>query len=128
MFQFERCYKEHEIDDVSPTRVVSDEDRSGFKEALCELQNSLAISRFSLFDCSGHISHGFSLQLITELTNNVQFIYDLDYLTSKFSFSSVNQAINLLEIVQELFNDIPQFESVIAHARDSIAGKLSRMI
>ena len=84
--------------------------------------------QFSLFDCSGHISHGFSLQLITELTNNVQFIYDLDYFTSKFSFSSVNQAINVLEIVQELFNDIPQFESVIAHARDSIAGKISRMI
>ena len=46
-----------------------------FEEALCELQNTLTSSTFTLFDCSGHISHGFSSQLITELTSNVQFIF-----------------------------------------------------
>ena len=46
-----------------------------FQEALCELQNTLTSSTFTLFDCSGHISHGFSSQLITELTSNVQFIF-----------------------------------------------------
>jgi hypothetical protein len=78
-----------------------------------------------LFDCSGQISHGFSSQLITELTNNVQFIFYLDYLISEFSFSSVNHAISVLEVVQELFHDIPQFESVVAHARSGIATKMS---
>ena len=37
VFQFEQCYKEHEIDDVSPTRVVSDEDRSDFNVVFSDL-------------------------------------------------------------------------------------------
>jgi hypothetical protein len=124
VFEFEEFCKK-QVDDSSPTRVVSDEDRSDFEEALHELQNTLASSGFNLFDCSGQISHDFSSQLITELTNNVQFIFDLDYLISEFSFSSVNHAISVLEVVQELFHDIPQFESVVAHARSGIATKMS---
>lgn len=124
VFDFERetCKEE---DATTAFREITSEDRSDFKEALFELQTSLTSHGYYLFDSSGSISHGFSLQLIVDLTNNLQSIYDLGYLISKFPFSCVHHAICVLEIVQELFHDVPEIDQMIANARSGIDNNIS---
>ena len=59
------------------------------------------------------VSHGFSLQLISEVVNNCENIFTIEDVLTNFPVFSVRNAIRILEVIQELFLDIPSLEDTL---------------
>ena len=92
------------------TRHVTDDDRTCLKEALQEVQLSLAVSAgVTLFDSSGLITHGFSDNIIESITLNCHKIFNIYDLMEYGFISSIHLALVVLKCV-EVFNEI--FEDV----------------
>ena len=62
-------------------REVTTEERATLKEALCEVLNDMKMEGLSLDESS---SHGFSMQLIEDITNNCETIFTVQDLTVNF--------------------------------------------
>ena len=89
------------------TRHVTDDDRTCLKEALQEVQLSLAVSAgVTLFDSSGLITHGFSDNIIESITLNCDKIFNIHDLMEYGFISSIHLALVVLEVFNEIFEDV----------------------
>ena len=89
------------------TRHVTDDDRTCLKEALQEVQLSLAVSAgVTLFDSSGLITHGFSDNIIESITLNCYKIFNIHDLMEYGFISSIHLALVVLEVFNEIFEDV----------------------
>lgn len=88
-------------------REVTPEDRIILKEALCEVCNDMRVEGLSLDNSS---SHGFSMQLIEDITSNCVTIFTVPDLICNFPVFSISNSLRILEVIQEVFMDIPNLE------------------
>ena len=92
-------------------REVTPEDRVTLKEALCEVRNDMGAEGLSLDNSS---SHGFSMQLIEDITNNCETIFTVQDLICNFPVFSISNCLRILEVIQEVFMDIPDLEETLS--------------
>ena len=59
-------------------------------------------------------SHGFSEQLISDMVSKCSDIFTIEDVLSNFPVFSVGAALHILEILQEIFLDIPNLEKMLA--------------
>ena len=59
-------------------------------------------------------SHGFSRQLIDDVVKNCDCIFTVEDILSNFPVFSVGNALRILEVIQGLFQDIPNLEETLA--------------
>lgn len=59
-------------------------------------------------------SHGFSEQLISYVVNKCTNIFTVEDVLGNFPVFSVGDALQILEIIQEIFLDIPNLEKMLA--------------
>ncbi len=71
-------------------RVVTEDDRTCLKEALHEVQLSLAVCSGVTFDSSGLITHGFSDNVIESITFNCEKIFSIHDLMEYGFISSIH--------------------------------------
>ena len=88
-------------------REVTPEDRIKLKEALCEVRNDMGVEGLSLDKSS---SHGFSMELIEDITSNCETIFTVQDLISNFPVFSISNSLRVLEVIQEVFMDIPNLK------------------
>ena len=92
-------------------RNVTEDDRDTLKEALHEVLADMSHEGLSLNQSS---SHGFSKELIEDIVKNCQQIFTVEGLLNNFPVFSLTNALRVLEVVQEVFMDIPNFEETLA--------------
>lgn len=86
------------------TRALSPYDQNDLKLVLLELQSRFSAKSASFFDATA--SHGFTDQLVDDIVTNATRIFTFGYLQQNFSIYSTKHAMDVLEVVQELFEDI----------------------
>ena len=91
-------------------RSVTSDDKHDVKVALMEVL-SQSIELCSIDSTS---THGFSPQLVDDISNNCAIIFSVKDITKNFPVFSLKDAIKILEVIQEIFFDIPNFEDTIA--------------
>ena len=97
--------------DTVKQREVTKDDRNTLKEALHEVLANIKHEGLSLDQSS---SHGSSTELIEDIAKHCQQIFTVEHLMANFPFFSTSNALSVLEIVQEVFIDIPNFEETSA--------------
>ena len=93
-----------------PTRNVTAKDRLDLQSALEEVFQEI---KFQSLAIDESVSHGFSPQLISEVVNNCENIFTIEDVLTNFPVFSVRNAIRILEVIQELFLDIPSLEDTL---------------
>jgi len=66
--------------------------------------NDMRVEGLSLGKSS---SHGFSMQLIDDIKNNCETIFTVQDLMCNFPAFSIPNSLRILEVIQEVFMDIP---------------------
>ena len=89
------------------TRVVSDSDKEDLKEALTELVEGGSHNAFGAVSC-----HGFSTELVTDVINNSHRLFTIKDVFECLPVYSVDHSFKILELIQEIFEDIPNFDNV----------------
>lgn len=102
---FEMCIEPQGNVVQALTRTVDEEEKSTLYNALKEYQGSLSSGSALLFDSNS--THGFSDELILDITKNCPSIFTIDDVQSKLPVFSLEHAKNILIIMQEIFEDIP---------------------
>ena len=92
------------------TRPVSNQDKIDLTDSLKEVQDSL-IRRQALFD--GVSCHGFSDQLVQDVVANCHQLFTLVDILELCPVFSIHHALRVLEIIQEVFLDIPSFDNIM---------------
>ena len=90
------------------SRTLTDIDENDLRLALLELQCQLSVKSGSFFDPNS--SHGFTEQLVDDIVKDASNIFSMEYLQDHFSMYSTQYVADVLEVFQELFEDIPDFE------------------
>ena len=72
-----------------------------------ELRSKLSAYGTSFFEPTA--SHGFSEQVVEDIVENASTIFTLDNLQESFSIYCTQHVMDVLEVFQELFEDIPDF-------------------
>ena len=85
------------------TRPVSDEDKSDLKGALAELQEMMART-------NKYCGRGFSSQLVNDVIQNCVQIFAVGDIIQTCPVFCIDHALQILEVVQEIFLDIPNFD------------------
>ena len=88
-------------------RTLSNEDKNDLTLALQELQKRYSANSSSLFEPT--VSHGFTNELVDDIVRNSTNIFSSDYLQNNFFIYSTQHVMDILEVFQELFEDIPNF-------------------
>lgn len=91
-------------------RKVTPQERETLKEALYEVLYDLRAEGPALDDSS---SHGFSIQLIEDVTRNCESIFSLQDLLTSYPVFSTSNALRILEVIQEVFMDIPNLDETL---------------
>jgi hypothetical protein len=60
------------------------------------------------------LSHGFSTQLIEDIVNKCANLFTVSDILETCAIYSVGHALQILEIMQEVFLDIPNFDETIS--------------
>ena len=89
------------------TRNLTATDKTDLRLALLEMQSELSTRSGSFFDSVS--SHGFTERLVDDIVKASSNIFSFEYLQQNFSIYSTQHAMDVLEIFQELFEDIPDF-------------------
>ena len=55
-------------------------------------------------------SHGFTEELVDDIVKNAASIFTFEYMQQNFSVYSTHPMMDVLEVLQELFKDIPDYE------------------
>lgn len=76
-----------------------------------EVVTSIEMQGLSIGNTS---SHGFSEQLISDMVSKCSDIFTIEDVLSNFPVFSVGAALHILEILQEIFLDIPSLEKMLA--------------
>lgn len=92
-------------------REVTQEDRETLKEALCEVLQDMKDQGLAMDESS---SHGFSMQLIEDVCKKCETVFTIQDLLARFPVYSSSNALRVLEVIQEVFMDIPNFEESLA--------------
>lgn len=87
------------------SRPVSNQDKADLKAALIELQERMTNTK-----CCGQV---FSSQLVEDVTQNCNHIFTVHDIVNTCPVFSVDHALKILEIIQEIFLDIPNFDESI---------------
>ena len=100
------------VEDSSNVKVrkVTPQERETLKEALYEVLYDLRAEGPALDDS---YSHGFSIQLIEDVTRNCESIFNLQDLLTGFPVFSTSNALRILEVIQEVFMDIPNLDETL---------------
>lgn len=93
------------------TREVTMHDRQDLHDALKEVCDSMKMQGLCI-DYSS--SHGFSEQLMRDVVSKCSDIFSIEDVLSNFPVFSVGDALQILEIMQEIFLDIPNLEETLA--------------
>ena len=91
------------------TRKLNAVDKEDLRLALNELRDKYSSGIVSLFH--EETCHGFSQSLINDIVSHAEHIFCGKYLTENLAIYSTIHAIDVLEIIQELFGDIADFDS-----------------
>ena len=86
------------------TRCVTHQDKKDLEEAFVELSSSMPIG-CSVFGAA--TSHGFSEELISCIVEKCDCLFTLDDINTLLPVFSVNHAVKILEILDDVFGDIP---------------------
>ena len=92
------------------TRPISDQDKRDIKEAFLEVSESMLVA-CSVFGPS--TSHGFSGELIESIVENCHRLFTLDDVNNYLPVFSVKHSLRILEVIDEVFGDIPSLDSVM---------------
>ena len=114
---------------VHKTRDVTTCDRQDLHGALKEVVTSMEMQELSIDNTSNDpykpcvsrrlkfatlSSHGFSGQLIRDVVSKCTDIFTVEDVLDNFPVFSVGDALQILEIMQEIFLDIPNLEEMLA--------------
>ena len=107
-YPFEDKPPEHGCDQTL-SRPVSDEDRKDLQAALTEISlGQRNHSDRNAFDASNY----FSLELVDDIVNRCQNLFTIqDIVASNLPVYSVAHSLKILEVIQAVFEDIPNLES-----------------
>lgn len=94
--------------ETEKTWTLSNEDEIDLKLALMELQSRFSGNGNAFLDSNA--SHGFTEQLVDDILKNAASIFTFEYLQQNFSIYSTHHIMDVLEVLQELFEDIPDYE------------------
>ena len=90
-------------------RSVTSDDKHDVKVALMEVLSQS--NEVCSIDSSS--THGFSPQLADDISSNWAKIFSVKDITENFPVFSLKDAIKILEVIQEIFLGIPNFEDII---------------
>lgn len=86
--------------------------------ALTELSNGSANNAFD-----GVLEHCFSSELVEDIVKNCQYLFSIQDITERnLPVYSFIHCLKILEVIQEIFEDIPNFDSAMnffAHSADA---------
>ena len=91
-------------------RQVTHQDRQDLKEALTEVQCELRSQTISIDESA---CHGFSTQLIDDIVDSCDNIFTIDDIRNNFPVFLFANALRILEVIQEIFLDVPHFEETL---------------
>ena len=94
------------------TRDVTTSDRHDLRDALKEVVTSMDIQMQGL-SIDNTLSPGFAEQLISDEVSKCTDIFTVEDVLDNFLVFSVGDAFQLLEIMQEMFLDIPSLEEML---------------
>lgn len=104
---FENQHPPSITSNLTLTRPVNEEDKLDLKLALEEVQGRLAKGTSLLDKVSGH---GFSRQLIEDIVKNCSRIFTVGDILETCPVFSIASSLAILEVIQEVFLDIPNFD------------------
>lgn len=110
------------------TRPVWKEDNVDLTDSLIEVKDSF-VKCHSMFDSTS--CHGFSDQLVHDVVLNCHQLFTVNDVLGKCPVFSVAHALKILEIIEELFLDIPNFDEfmdIIRLEESSSSQKLSDVL
>ena len=108
---FESAKQEESENSDVMQREVTPEDRITLKEALYEVRSDVGVEGLSLDKSS---SHGVSMQLIEDITSNCETIFTVQDLICNFPVFTISNSLRILEVIQEVFMDIPNLEETLS--------------
>jgi hypothetical protein len=91
------------------TRIVTAQDQQDIEEALQELCKTIPVG-CSVFGTA--TSHGFSDDLIASIVEKCTYLFTLDDIRNLLPVFFMKHAVKILEILDEIFDDIPDMSSV----------------
>ena len=100
------------------TRPVTESDKDDLSQALIEFQSTLETSNV-LGDVS---THGFSSELVEDVINNICTLFTIKDVMDTCPVFSLSHAMKILEIIQETFLDIPNFDESMNMLQDDSTG------
>lgn len=109
MKEADKPEESHNVPVTENTRTLTPEDKNDLKLALLELQSRFSGSDHATF-LDPTASHGFTEQLVNDIVKNAASIFTFDHLQHKFSIYSTQHIMDVLEVFQELFEDIPDYD------------------
>lgn len=90
-------------------RTVTSNDKHDVKMALMEVLSQS--SEVCSLDSTS--AHGFSPQLADDISERCDTIFTVKDITENFPVFSLTDALTILEVIQEIFLDIPNFEETV---------------
>ena len=110
---------EQNVNESTPvlTRPVCDSDKEVLKAALTELSHG-----HNANNAFGEVlEHCFSPELVEDIVNNCHYLFSIqDIIERHLPVYSIAHCLKILEIIQEIFEDIPNFDSALDFFTDSI--------
>lgn len=91
-------------------RDISPESKQVLQDALVDLKSQFDKGQLSVFDSVS--THGFSKSLIDSLVLNCEYLFTLRDLMDNSPVYSVTHGVAILEVLDELFEDIPGVEEL----------------
>lgn len=92
------------------TRPVSNQEKLDLRDSLMEVKDSLIKSNSVFDDIS---CHGFSDQLVEDVVANCHRLFTVNDILELCPIFSIVHALKVLELIQELFLDIPNFDEFL---------------
>lgn len=89
-------------------RNLNELDKNDLRLSLLELKERYSSGLVSLFH--EETCHGFSDKMINDTVEHANHVFSRKYLTDNLAIYSLIHAIDVLEVFQELFGDITQFD------------------
>ncbi len=90
------------------TRAITESDRSVIESAFLELSATMPVAS-SVF--GEETSHGFSKDLVDSIVQNSDYIFTIEDINTLLPIFSIHHAVKILEILDEIFEDIPNITS-----------------
>ena len=94
------------------TRPVNEDDKAVLNSALVELSESQSTGMPWSLTFDKTLSHGFSVELIQDLVERCSKIFTVKDILCSFPVFAVAHAMRILEVFQEIFDDIPNYDDL----------------